>query len=124
MANVQFSDKILFEDLRDVLRVHLYTKLLEHKIKPCQKDIDLIVELYLCGGYSGTEEQTAFIKTCLEKKYFRTTQSVRNTLSKYTTLKVLHRPKNRKLYLSPDFIPTTDFDTLLIHHYISHRHAV
>lgn len=115
-----FSDRILLPNKKDVLRVHLYTKLLQHGIKPYKYDIEILIELYCFGGYNNSEEQSSFFKICLDKGYKRTIQSVRNTLSTYTTLKVLDRPRNSILHVNKDFIPQTVFDKLVLQHMISH----
>lgn len=115
------ADIILFDDKRTVLRLHLYTKLLQNKIKPYESDMDILIELYVFGGYNNTTEQASFIKSCLEKGYLRTAQSVRNTLSKYTNLKVLLKPRNGVISFSEDFIPTVAFDKLMLKHIISHN---
>lgn len=117
----QFSDKILLNDSRDVLRLHLYTKMLQNGIKPYENDIDILIDLYLFGGYNNPEEQSTFIQACLEKGLKKSDQSVRNTLSKYTVLKVLYKPKNTVLSVSEEFIPKVDFDKLVLTHIVSHN---
>jgi hypothetical protein len=116
-----FSDKILFSDKRDVLRVHLYTKLIQNGIKPFENDIDILLELYLFGGYRNVEEQSNFLKICLDKKLRKNPQSIRNTLSKYTNLKVLDKPRNTVLRINNEFIPKVSFDKLVLQHIVSHK---
>lgn len=115
------SDKMLLEDKKDVLRLYLYSKLLQYRIKPYENDISILLELYQFGGYNNSEEQNNFITTCLEKKLKKSAQSVRNTLSKYTKLKVLHKPKNRVITLSDEFIPPVNCDKLVLQSTISHK---
>lgn len=117
----KLSEKFLLEDKKDVLRLYLYSKLLQHKIKPYEKDIDILLELYLFGGYNSTEEQTLFIKRCLEKNYKTVPQSVRNILSKYTKLNVLKKPKNRVLQINEEYIPSLNCDKLLAEYIITHK---
>lgn len=115
-----FSDKILLPSKKDVLRVHLYLKLLQYGIKPFENDLDIILELYLFGGYSNKDEQLNFIQMCMDKKLKKTNQSVRNTLSKYVIAGVFTKPKNTNLYLDDKFIPKIECDKLVLQHLISH----
>lgn len=115
-----FSDRVLLKEKRDVLRVHLYFKLIEYGIKPFENDISIIIELYLFGGYSNSEEQNKFIDICMKKKLKKSSQSVRNTLSKYVSAGVFRKPKNKVLTLDERFIPTVTCDKLVLQHTISH----
>lgn len=115
------SEKILLKEKRDVLRLHLYTKLLEHRIKPFENDIDILIELYEFGGYNDSETQAAFINLCLSKKLRKSAQSVRNMLSAYTKLKVLEKPRNRVLKLSETYIPKVVCDKIVLQPLISHK---
>ena len=119
MTSKSFPDIILLPTKRDVLRVHLYTKLVEFQIQPFENDIDIILELYCYGGYN-EETQKGFFDICLEKRYKKTEQSVRNTLSKYTALGILEKPKNRKLFVSDKFIPNVECDLLVLEHKVTH----
>lgn len=120
MVIKSFLDKVLLPDKRDVLRVHLYLKFLQYNIQPYENDINIIIELYFFGGYSNSEKQEQFFDTCLEKKYKKSKQSIRNTLSKYTNLGVLEKPRNTSLSVSSKYIPQIDFDKLLLQHTITH----
>lgn len=115
-----FSDKVLLPTKRDVLRIHLYFKLLQYGIRPYENDIDIILELYLFGGYTNSDEQAIFIKQCVDKKYKKSDQSLRNTLSKYVSMGVFNKPKNTTLYINEQFIPTIQCDKLVLQHLISH----
>lgn len=115
------TDKILLPNKRDVLRLHLYCKFLEYRIKPSENDIDLLLDLHAFGGYAGKQEQQVFINQCLEKKMKKSAQSVRNTLSKYTTLKVLYKPKNTYLRANEEFIPGVDSGRVILQSIVSHH---
>jgi len=115
-----FLDKVLLTDKRDVLRVHLYLKFLQYNVHPYENDMNIIIELYLFGGYDNPEKQGRFFDICLEKRYKKSRQSVRNTLSKYISLGILDKPKNGILTVNPKFIPTVHFDKLLLQPTISH----
>lgn len=114
------SDTVLLPHKRDVLRVHLYFKLLQHGIKPHENDIDIILELYLFGGYTNSEQQATFIKICMDKKLKKSDQSVRNTLSKYVNAGVFKKPRNTTLSLDDRFLPLVQCDKIVLKHLISH----
>jgi dimeric dUTPase (all-alpha-NTP-PPase superfamily) len=116
----QFSDKILLSSLDSVLKLHLYLKMTQHNIRFYRKDIDIIVELYKFGGYSNLDEQSDFMKLCIDKGYKKSVQSIRNTFSKYITLGVLLKPKNCTLKVSDSYIPNVEFDKLVLQYIISH----
>lgn len=115
-----FSDKVLLPRRKDVLRVHLYFKLLQYGIKPFENDMDIMLELYLFGGYSNAEEQARFIELCMTKGLKKSDQSVRNTLSKYVSMGVFEKPRNTVLSISEKFIPKIDCDKLVLQHVVSH----
>lgn len=114
-----FNDSVLLSSKKDVLRVQLYTKLIQFSIQPFETDMDIIIELYCFGGYN-EDTQRKFFDICLEKRYKKTEQSIRNTLSKYTALGVLEKPKNRKLFVSSKFIPAVECDLLVLRNTIGH----
>lgn len=115
-----FPDKILLSNKKDVLRVHLYLKFIQYDIQPFENDIDILIELYCFGGYSGREKQEEFINLCLQRDYKKSKQSIRNVLSKYTNLGVLNKPKNLYLSVNEKFIPNIEFDKLVLQHVVSH----
>lgn len=115
-----FSDKSLLPTKKDVLRVHLYFKLIQNNIKPFENDIDIILELYHFGGYSNSAEQSGFIKACLEKGYKKSPQSLRNTLSKYVNSGVFLKSRNTSLQVNDLFIPKVECDKIMLQHVISH----
>lgn len=115
-----FSDVVLLPTERDVLRVHLYFKMIQYGIRPFEKDLDIIIELYLFGGYHSPETQRDFIRVCLDKKLKRSAQSLRNTFSKYVSLGVLYKTRKAHLSVSEQFIPSVAFRKLMLEHKISH----
>lgn len=120
MVVKSFNDKVLLKRRQDVLRLHLYMRFLQLGIKPFENDMDIIIELYLFGGYNNSEGQAKFIEHCLKKKLKKSDQSIRNTLSKYVSLGIFNKPKNSVLSINEDFIPDIRFDKLVLQHTISH----
>lgn len=120
MVIKSFLDKVLLPDKRDVLRIHLYLKFLQYGINPYDNDMNIVIELYTFGGYSNSQKQEQFFDLCLERKYKKSRQSIRNTLSKYTNLGVFEKARNTSLSVSAKFIPSIEFDRLLLQHTITH----
>lgn len=120
MVIKSFLDKVLLPDKRDVLRVHLYLKFLQYGVQPYENDINIVIELYTFGGYTNSQKQEEFFDLCLDKKYKKSRQSIRNTLSKYTNLGVFEKPRNTTLAVSQKYIPQIQFDRLLLQHTVSH----
>ena len=120
MVIKSFLDNVLLSSKRDVLRVHLYLKLLQYGIKPYENDMSIIIELYCFGGYDNIKKQEKFFDICLEKKYKKSKQSIRNTLSTYTKLGVFIKPRSASLSVSSKFIPSAEFDKILLQHTIFH----
>lgn len=115
-----FPDKIVLPHKKDVLRVHLYLKFIQYDIQPFENDIDIMLELFLFGGYKNAGEQEKFFEICLKRQYKKSKQSIRNTLSKYTNLGVLEKPRNTSLFVSSKFIPSINFDKLVLQHVVTH----
>lgn len=120
MVIKSFLDKVLLSNKRDVLRVHLYLKFLQYGIQPYENDMNIVIELYIFGGYTNSQKQEEFFDLCLDKKYKKSRQSIRNTLSKYTNLGVFEKPRNTSLAISSKYIPDIAFDRLLLQHTITH----
>lgn len=120
MVIKSFLDKVLLPDKRDVLRVHLYLKFLQYGIQPYENDLNIVIELYTFGGYTNSQKQEEFFDLCLDKKYKKSRQSIRNTLSKYTNLGVFEKPRNTSLSVSSKYIPPISFDRLLLQHTVTH----
>lgn len=115
-----FTDRVLLKERNDVLRVHLYFKLIQYGIKPYENDLSIMIELYLFGGYSNSVDQMKFLSLCMSKGYKKSLQSIRNTLSKYVSLGVFDKPRNKHLSLNEKYIPKVECDKLVLQHVISH----
>lgn len=120
MVIKSISDKILFRSRRDVLKFHLYLKMIQKGIRPFEKDIEILLELSETNGYSSKEEQDTFIKNCLDKKLKNCAQSVRNTVSKFVGLGILIKPRNKVIRVNEEFIPNIVCDKIVLQHIISH----
>lgn len=102
------NEEIILKSKRDVLRLHLYTKFLEKSIIATNTELDVLMELYDCGGFQSKEQERDFFTSCISKGYRTTDQSVRNVLAKFTKNGVLDRPKLHHRSIKDDFIPAID----------------
>lgn len=117
----KIAEVMLLKDKRDVLRIHLYSKLIQKDIIPYDKDLDVLINLYEMGGYSNEKEQTQFFNSCINKKYKKSIQSIRNTLALYTEIGILNKPKNKKRFVSESWIPSSMDSILFLDYKISHK---
>ena len=106
MSFLKIEENIIFKERDTLISTHFYLQLKKIGINASPKDLGLLVELYKAGGYSNREEQDAFFQSCIEHKYKKTVQSVRNTLNKYTEKGILLKPKNSQRYISEEFAPS------------------
>lgn len=105
MSFLKIEESIVFNDRDNLISTHFYLQLKKLGIAISPKDLSLLVEFYKMGGYSNKDEQNLFFKKCIDNKYKKTMQSVRNTLNKYTKKGILLRPKNSQRYMSEEFAP-------------------
>lgn len=115
------SEKMLLKDRKDVLRLHLYSKLLNKGIVPYDRDLDILVSLYEYGGYKNSKEQNEFFNLCLDKSLKKSIQSIRNTLAKYTDLGVLDKPKNTIRFMNENWLPKLNGNKIVLDYKISHN---
>lgn len=76
-----------FNSKKDALKFHLLAITTEEGLKLSFADIDVAIEVYT-NGYS----KDLFI-CCVDKGFFRSVQSVRNSIAKLTKLGVLDKTK-------------------------------
>lgn len=76
-----------FRSKQDALKFHLLAITTEEGLRLSFADIDVTVEVYM-HGYHGS-----FFSNCVNKGYFRSIQSVRNSIAKLTKCGVLDKSK-------------------------------
>lgn len=94
-----FKEKIEFKDLDDVIKLHMIVKGYENNYNLSRADIDTLFELYKVGY--GHE----FYKNCVDKGYFKTKQTVRNSVTKMTNLGILNYKKRGERHIRDGYIP-------------------
>lgn len=106
MVNL-IEEKIKLGDKEDVLKIHLLIKCFENGYNLSMADVCVLVELHK-NGYN---EQ--FYKDCVEKGYYKTLQTVRNSVSKMTKLGILLSKKRGERTVNTDFIPDMSADKVI-----------
>lgn len=87
-----------FNSKKDALKFHLLAITTEEGLRLSSADIDVAIEVYL-NGYSKD-----LFDCCVTGGYFKSIQSVRNSIAKLTKLGVLDKSKfNRKV--NSKFLP-------------------
>jgi predicted transcriptional regulator len=65
-------------------------------------DIDTLFELYKTGY------NDSFYKNCIDNGYFKTKQTIRNSVAKMTNLGILTYKRRGERYVSEKFVPKVD----------------
>lgn len=113
------EDKIRLRSRRDVLRLFLYTKLVERGIDFSGSELDVLMELYNIGGYENIDTEKEFFNACIEKKFRRSWQSVRNVLTRFVNLGVVKKPRIHQRSVSSDFLPVVESPILGLMFFVS-----
>ena len=116
----QFEITELLASKKDLLKLHLYFILLKKGTPTSESNMELIIELFLMGGYATIEEQVKFIDNCLAGKVKRSRQSIRNSISRNIKQGIFIKKRNCHLEVSEDYLPKTIFDKLILKYTLSH----
>lgn len=79
-----------FKDKYEALRLHIYAITAEEGIVLSAADISVAVEIYKSGYDSG------FFERCVKEGYFKSVQTVRNSVAKLTKLGVLDKKRGER----------------------------
>jgi len=114
------EDKIRLREKRDVFRLLLYIKLTEKGIPFHESELNVLCELYEQGGYIDDATQQVFMDNCLQKKFRKSKQSIRNVLAKFVNHGVIKKHRNFNCHISHDYIPPIDAEIIGLMFYVSH----
>lgn len=89
-----------FKTKQEALKFHLLAISQEENLKLSPADIDVAVEIYT-SGYGKN-----LFPTCVEKGYFKSEQTVKNSVSKLTKCGILNKTRGVRT-VSPNFLPNT-----------------
>ena len=98
------EDNLVLPTKREVLKLHILTKLRTKRIPYTENELDVLVELSEFGGYDENSERD-FLNRCVELKYRGSVDSTANVISKYVLAGVILKKKKRVRDLNPEFLP-------------------
>jgi predicted transcriptional regulator len=107
-----FKEKILLENKDDVIKLHLVIKSFQKNYNLSRADIDTLFELYKTGY------NDQFYKNCIDKEYFKTKQTVRNSVAKMTNLGILSYKKRGERSVAEDFVPKIDTEKAIFQYLV------
>ena len=119
MADIPLiKDKIKVNSKLDLIKIHLYIKLITNNISASDSELTLLSSLYLQNGINNKEEMDKFFEYCLKEKIRMSVQSVRNILARFTELKVLNKPKINQRFISEEYLPFISGDVIAFNYII------
>lgn len=104
MSYLAIKEDFKFSEKRNVLKVYLYTKMIDKGLVPFDNDLDILSELYFFGGYKGNKEKKDFYKLLLDKQLRGSEQSISNKLTEFNEAGLIIRSDKNCVELN-----TTDF---------------
>jgi hypothetical protein len=107
-----FKEKIELASKDDVIKLHMTLKSFQNNYNLSRADIDTLFELYKVG-YSPD-----FYKNCIDKGYFKTKQTVRNSVGKMSKMGILTYRKRGERYISEQFMPSITEDTVIFQYLV------
>jgi hypothetical protein len=113
------QDTIKLDSKRSVMRLLLYVKLLENGIKCSEKDLEILTELYEFGGYHSHQEEVLFFAKCIDLRFRRSNQSLRNVLTRFKKLGVIKKLKIHQRQISPTYLPDIKSDKVGLMFFVS-----
>lgn len=102
------KDKIEVGSKTEALKLHLLVKCFQKGISLSEADVSVLVELYEVG-YS-----PQFFASCVRKGYYKSEQTVRNSVGRMTTLEILKYEKRGERIINPEFLPPTASDKVIM----------
>ncbi len=112
MVQVIAAERIPVKDKDDALAMHLMIKCREKGIVLSEADIMCLIELY----HTGYSEE--FYTNCVEKGYYKSEQTVRNSVSKMNKLGILSYEKRGDRAIEPEFVPEITEDKFIMQYMI------
>ena len=111
MAEVQIIQSFInLETKRDVIKLHLFSKLLEKGIPTYPSELDILIELYFRKGYHSKEEMEDLYEFCLKHKLRASRQSFNNAITKFVNAGVIKKLGVCKREINKDFVPHINSD--------------
>ena len=116
--NVPLIENKLRLERKDLVKIHLFIKLISNKVIGhfSDREIDILSELYMFGGIEDKETSDNFLNHCYEIGLSKVgaANSIRNVLSKGRIYKVVKRKKANYWKIERDYIPEFESDKLVL----------
>ncbi len=100
---------VCIKDRHNLVKLYFYIHYVHVKglgITDCE--LDIMSYLFIQGGYNNKIDCDKFLEGCVDRGYKRSIQSVRNSLSKLTSLKLLGKSNNNNRVVLDVSIPRED----------------
>lgn len=110
---IQEEKPIILQSKYQVLKTYLFLKLLREEGKDMpilENDLDILVELYFAGGYSGEKEKKWFYKKLIDNNLRKSEQSISNKLTEFSEKGYIIRSGRNEITLNYNFFPKTNFE--------------
>lgn len=107
-----FKEKLELKEKDDVIKLHIMIKSYEKGFNLSEADIDSLIEL------NNTGYNAEFFTNCLDKKFYKSEQTVRNAIAKMTNLGILSYKRRGERNINKEFIPDVSEDKVIIQYIV------
>lgn len=122
LNNISLIEDTITMDKVNLIKVHLFIKLVENSLSDILSDreLNILSYLYVYGGITDKDSMEDFSNRCFVKGISETNsiQSVRNALGKARELGVVKRRKVNNWKLDDTYLPKLPIDNNLVFKYI------
>lgn len=108
-----FKEKLQLKDRDDVIKLHIMIKSYEKGFNLSEADIDSLIELKNTGYGS------KFFENCVEKGFYKSEQTVRNSIARMTNLGILFYKKRGERNINKEYIPEITEDKIVIQYLVA-----
>ena len=107
-------DDIALSTEKDIILTHLYVKCRQKGIVITEPVREMLYYLYAMGGIESKKDFDDFVKTCSDNTRITNEDSVRNTLSRCVTMKIVKNLGKYQKQISEDWLPKPKEDETYI----------
>lgn len=107
-----FKERIQLASKNEVLQLHILIKCKQQGYSLSDADVNCLIELYN-NGYG-----KSFYAICVEKGYFESEQTVRNSIAKMTNLGILWYKKRGERFVNKEILPDIQNDHVIFQYLI------
>lgn len=103
-----------FKSKEDALKFHLLAVSTEEGLKLSSGDIGVAIEIYINGYNKDT------FNDCIIKGFFKSIQTVRNSVAKLTKIGILIKSRNDRR-VDPRFLPSTNDTDFIFNYHVNYE---